>query len=115
MAHSRQQSNVQKQLKLDVPIFLNILLAAIVVGGLAHEMIHTIFIPYAVKFTIDFSNPRELLYVCCFLPGEQPEFEIFLSLFVQFVTMVTWIYLNKSKFIKVYKGNKEVEKKEKDD
>ena len=114
MTQSRQQSSSQRHLRLDVPLFMNVLLAAIVVGGLAHEMIHTIFIPYTVKFTIDFSNPQELLYVCCFLPGEEPEFQIFLSLFVQFVTMVAWLYLNRTKFIKEFKGNKEVEKKERE-
>ena len=79
-------------LKFRPIVFLNVFLASIVLGGLAHELIHLIFIPYTATLTINMANPAELLSVCCFQKGEEAYESA--AVFVQLVAMSVWILLN---------------------
>lgn len=83
---------VKTQLRFRWTVFLNVFLASIVLGGLAHELIHLIFIPYTAQLTINLSNPSELLSVCCFQQGEEVYESV--AVFVQVLAMLVWILLN---------------------
>lgn len=67
----------------------NILLAAIVIGAIAHELVHFALMSNPTSISIHFGEAEKLISICCLQEGEYAFEEIAYT--IQFVATLLWI------------------------
>ena len=77
---------------LDFVLLLNIFLAAIVLGAIAHEAFHFLTISNPSELTVYWGNPDFVISTCC-LEGDEGTMEA-ISYGVQFLVMGLWVLMN---------------------
>ena len=70
----------------------NVLFSALVVGLIAHELVHILLIPNPTSITFHFADPEKLVSICCIKAGEHAFEE--LAYAVQFAVSLLWIFAN---------------------
>ena len=78
--------------EFDIPAFVSVMLAGILLGFIAHELVHMLLISNLSSITIRFGQPIASASVCCLSPGESAYEE--LAYTVQFTVTLLWIILN---------------------
>lgn len=97
--------------KFSYRTFINVSLAALLISGLAHELVHALLINHPVQLRFHFGDSNAILSTCCLSPGEQPYEAVAYG--IQFLVLVAWMVLNRHTF---YNGRfRELWKKSSDD
>jgi len=78
--------------RVNVVALFSVLLAGIILGALAHELVHVLLIPKATTVTWHIGDPEVVLSTCCLAPGEDAL--EWLAFLVQFAVLVAWVLLN---------------------
>ena len=82
--------------EINILAFTSVLFAAILLGFLAHELIHLILISDVSSITLYFGAQENLISVCCLTGSEQAYEE--LAYAVQAIVTVGWIIINSGVF-----------------
>ena len=78
--------------------FVSVMLAALLLGFTAHEIVHVVLISNPSKITIHFGSEEFALTTCCLEKGEMAYEEIAYG--IQFLTTIAWIIGNRHVFLK---------------
>lgn len=76
--------------------FVNVAVAAILIGGVIHELVHIILLQHPAQFRVHFGDVKAVFSTCCLAPGERPYEEIAYA--VQFFVGLIWIFMFRSVF-----------------
>lgn len=83
--------------EINILALTSVLFAAILLGFLAHELIHIILISNVSRITLYFGAQENLISVCC-LSGTEQAYEE-LAYAVQAIVTVGWVIINSKGFI----------------
>jgi|SRR3989344_1029877 len=92
-SHSKEEFET-----LSMPAFVSVVLAAILLGFIAHEFFHILTIANVSSITIRFGSTGSPFSVCCLEANENSMEEI--AYLLQLIITVGWIILNKSTYVK---------------
>ncbi|VVB98896.1 Uncharacterised protein [uncultured archaeon] len=93
--------NKQVNEAINIPSFFSVMFAGILLGFIAHELVHILLIPEVTSITIRFGGSTVPVSVCCLNEGQKPLEEI--AFFVQFLLTIVWIVFNRN--IYLHQGN----------
>ncbi|HZX19983.1 MAG TPA: hypothetical protein VFF13_03140 [archaeon] len=82
--------------RINIAAFISVLLAAVLLGFIVHELVHVALIKKATTITLHFGESQNLISVCCLGPLESANEEI--AYFIQFVVTIGWIIVNSNVF-----------------
>ena len=83
---------------LHMQTFVSVILAAILLGFIVHEIFHIIAIPDVSSVTIRFGSSISPFSICCLGENENPMEE--LAYLLQLITTLVWIVINKQAYVK---------------
>ena len=78
--------------EFDMLAFVSVLLAGVLLGFIAHELVHMLLISNVSSITVRFGQPVASASVCSLSPGESAYEE--LAYTNQFIVTILWIILN---------------------
>jgi hypothetical protein len=83
------KNEAQEQGRISIPMFINVVISGIAVGGIIHEFVHVLLLQHATQLRLHFGDPTAIFSTCCLLPGELANEEIAYA--VQFLITIGWI------------------------
>jgi len=78
--------------EFDMNAFVSVLLAAILIGFIVHELVHMLLISNVSSITLRFGQPVASVSICCLSPRESAYEE--LAYTIQFIVTLLWIIVN---------------------
>lgn len=90
---SRMYNRVSSTNSFSFMAFINVGFAAIVIGGIIHEIVHMILLRHPTQFQVHFGDPVAIFSTCCLAPGELPQEEIAYG--IQLLVMILWFFFNR--------------------
>lgn len=84
--------------QIDIPAFASVMLAAIFLGFITHELFHLLVISNPSSLTIWFGKVSHSVTVCCLDPMESAFEEI--AYLVQLIVTFVWVVINHKTYIR---------------
>ncbi len=82
--------------KFSFAAFLNVSFAALLVSGIAHELVHTLLISHPVQMRVHFGDSNAIFSTCCLSPGEAPYEGVAYA--IQFMVLILWLFFSRHTF-----------------